>query len=68
MDPRILELAHKIGTFLSKRPQTWRIARLWDEAEAAGVTVSASGNRSVAIGGSVSGSVIVTGDKNEIKR
>ena len=40
------------------------VARLWGEAEAAGVTVTASGDRSVAIGGDVSGSVIITGDRN----
>jgi hypothetical protein len=40
------------------------IARLWGEAEAAGVTVTAIGDRSVAIGGNVSGSVIITGDRN----
>ncbi len=44
------------------------IARLWGEAQAAGVTVTASGSRSVAIGGSVRESVIVTGDKNRIDR
>ncbi len=43
------------------------VARLWGEAGAAGVTVTASGDRSVAIGGSVSGSVIVTGDQNTIR-
>ena len=40
------------------------LARLWNEAQASGVTVIASGSRSVAIGGNVSGSVIVTGDGN----
>lgn len=44
------------------------ITRLWGEAEAAGVTVTASGNRSVAIGGDVSGSVIITGDHNQVKK
>jgi len=44
------------------------IARLWGEAGAAGVTVTASGERSVSIGGSVSGSVIVTGDRNKINK
>lgn len=44
------------------------IIRLWTEAQAAGVTVIASGDRSVAIGGSVSGSVIVTGDNNRVLR
>ena len=36
--------------------------------EAAGVKVTASGDRSVAIGGNVSGSTIVTGDKNKVNR
>jgi hypothetical protein len=40
------------------------IARLWGEAEAAGVTVTAIGDRSVAIGGNVSGSLIITSDRN----
>jgi ubiquinone/menaquinone biosynthesis C-methylase UbiE len=40
------------------------VTRLWGEAKAAGVTVTASGDRSVAIGGNVSGSVIVTGHRN----
>ncbi len=42
------------------------IARLWGEAQAAGVTVVAAGERSVAIGGSVRGSVIITGDRNKV--
>jgi hypothetical protein len=40
------------------------VARLWGEAEAAGVTVTAIGDRSVAIGGNVSGSLIITSDRN----
>ena len=44
------------------------LARLWEEAKAAGVTVVASGDRSVAIGGDVSGSTIVTGDRNVVQR
>jgi hypothetical protein len=40
------------------------LARLLPRSGPAGQTVIASGDRSVAIGGSVSGSVIVTGDKN----
>jgi hypothetical protein len=43
------------------------IARLWGEAEAASVTVIARGDRSVAIGGDVSGSIIITGDHNKVK-
>lgn len=44
------------------------IARLWGEAQAAGVTVTARGERSVAIGGDVTGSVIVTGDRNTVQQ
>jgi len=44
------------------------IARLWGEAEAAGVTAAAVGDRSVAIGGDVSGSTIITGDRNRVQR
>ncbi len=44
------------------------VARLWKEAEAAGVTVIASGDRSVAIGGSVSGSAIITGNRNRVSK
>ncbi len=44
------------------------IARLWGEAQAAGVTVIAGGDRSIAIGGSVSGSTIITGDQNKVER
>ena len=43
------------------------VARLWGEAQASGVTVTASGDRSVAIGGNVSGSVIITGDHNKVE-
>ncbi len=43
------------------------IARLWSEAGAAGVTVTARGSRSVAVGGNVTGSVIVTGDGNTVQ-
>ena len=44
------------------------LARLLPQSGPAGQTVIASGNRSVAIGGSVSGSVIVTGDRNKINK
>ena len=44
------------------------IARLWVEAETAGVTVTASGDRSVAVGGDVSGSLIITGDRNRVEK
>lgn len=38
------------------------VARLWQEAEAGGVTVTASGERSVAIGRDMIGGTIITGD------
>jgi len=44
------------------------LARLLEQTRPAGQTVIASGDRSVAIGGSVSGSVIVTGDRNKINK
>jgi len=44
------------------------VARLWGEAGAAGVTVAAIGDRSVAPGGDVIGSVIVTGDQNIVQQ
>jgi hypothetical protein len=44
------------------------LARLLEQTRPAGQTVIASGSRSVAIGGNVSGSVIVTGDRNKINK
>jgi hypothetical protein len=44
------------------------LARLLAQSRPAGQTVIASGDRSVAIGGSVSGSVIVTGDQNVVQQ
>jgi hypothetical protein len=44
------------------------LARLLEQTRPAGQTVIASGNRSVAIGGNVSGSTIITGDHNQVKR
>ena len=41
------------------------VARLWETARAAGPTVIAQGERSVAIGGDVSGSTIITGEQNK---
>lgn len=38
-----------------------------EKARAAGITVTASGDRSVATGGDVSGSNIITGDRNIVK-
>jgi hypothetical protein len=40
------------------------LTRIWEEAQAANVVhVTASGERSVAVGGDVSGSTIITGDQ-----
>ncbi len=44
------------------------LARLLPQSGPAGQTVTASGNRSVAIGGNVSGSVIVTGDQDVVQQ
>jgi hypothetical protein len=43
------------------------LARLLEQTRPAGQTVIASSSRSVAIGGNVSGSVIVTGDENTVQ-
>jgi hypothetical protein len=42
------------------------LARIWKEAEAEGTVVSVVGNRSIGIGGSVSGSTLITGDENTV--
>ena len=60
-------LREEIARALQEDGALWEeIARLWGEAEAAGVTVTASGDRSVAVGGDVSGSVIITGDHDKV--
>jgi len=38
-----------------------------EQGKAAGFTVTASGDRSVAIGGNVNGGTIITGDQNQVK-
>ena len=43
------------------------IERLWQEAQQAGATVIAAGERSVAIGRDVTSSTIITGDQNVVK-
>ena len=43
------------------------VERWLEQGKAAGINVSASGERSVAIGGNVNGSTIVTGDQNKLK-
>jgi len=42
------------------------LARLWESRPAGATTVTATGERSVAIGGSVSDSTIITGDRNRV--
>ena len=46
---------------------TEEVSRLLDQGRAAGINVSAFGERSVAIGGDVNGSTIITGDQNKVK-
>ena len=43
------------------------VSRWLEQGKAAGINVSAYGERSVAIGGDVKGSTIVTGDQNKVK-
>lgn len=63
-------LRSQIKKLMSEDPQLANeIAQLWQQTQASGVTninVTASGERSVAVGGNVSGSYIVTGDSNTI--
>jgi hypothetical protein len=62
-------LAAEIARALEEDPALQgEIARLWGEDRSAGRTVIASGDRSVATGGNVSGSTIVTGDNNNVER
>ena len=43
------------------------VSRWLEHGKAAGITVTASGDRSVAIGGDVKGSNIITGDRNRVR-
>jgi hypothetical protein len=43
------------------------VSRWLEQGKAAGITVIASGERSVAIGGDAKGSTIVTGERNKVK-
>jgi len=54
--------------FTEDEPFGREVARLLEEIKSAGVNVSAIGDRSVAIGGDVTGSNIITGDSNKIER
>ncbi len=58
----------QLKKLLSEEPAlAEEVARLWEQVQAAGVTATAGGDRSVAIGGSVTGSTIVTGDRNTVQ-
>ncbi len=62
-------LEAEIARALEEDPALRReVARLWGEIQAAGVTVTARGERSVAIGGDATGSVIITGDRNTVQQ
>jgi hypothetical protein len=64
-------LRHHLRKLLEQDQDLARdLGRLWEQAEADNVTVTvtASGERSVAVGGDVSGSTIVSGDQNIIDR
>ena len=41
------------------------VSRWLEQGEAAGINISVSGERNVAIGGSITGSTIITGDQNK---
>lgn len=43
------------------------VSRWLEQGKAAGINVTAAGERSVAIGGDVKGTTIVTGDRNKLK-
>jgi hypothetical protein len=43
------------------------VSRWLDQGKAAGINLSVSGDRNIAIGGSITGSTIVTGDGNKVK-
>lgn len=43
------------------------VSRWLEQGKAAGINVSAIGERSVAIGGDVNGSTIITGEQNKVK-
>lgn len=43
------------------------LSRLLEKGKAAGITVIASGDRSVAIGGDAKNNTIITGDKNRVR-
>jgi len=43
------------------------VSRWLEQGKTAGITVTASGERSIAIGGDAKGNTIVTGDRNKVK-
>ena len=66
-DPRAVSaLELQLEKLLERDPElAAEVGRLWEEAQRAGVV--AAGERSVAVGGDVSGSVVVTGDQNTVR-
>lgn len=62
-------LTEQLERLLAEDPQlAEEIGELFAQARAAGVVAVASGERSAAVGGSVSGSVIVTGDDVSVEQ
>lgn len=62
-------LRDQIELLLAEDPELAReVGTLWTQAQEAGVVVVASGDRSAAVGGSVSGSVIITGDDVSVEQ
>ena len=58
----------QLKKLLTEDPLLAEEVRRWlDQGKAAGITVTASGERSVAIGGDVNSSTIVTGDQTKVK-
>jgi hypothetical protein len=62
-------LSEQIEQLLAEDPELAKeIGTLFAEAQAAGVVVVASGDRSAAVGGNVSGGVIITGDNVSVEQ
>jgi hypothetical protein len=64
-DKRVIgALELELEDLLKKYPElASELARELEDAKAAGVTVTASGERNIAVGGSVTGSTLTTGDQ-----
>lgn len=53
--------------FAEDESLTREVSHLWKTGTAAGMTIIATGDRSISIGGNVTGSTIITGDEKYIK-